>query len=283
MVWEKYKRSKPRSVEGGIKLRSRKDMISNNWWGKRWIEALESFEDAGRLSRGRSYARKGQIVDIHIAKGKIVAKVQGSRAKPYQVTIELENLTPQAWNLVIDALAHNALCIARLLAGELPKEIEGIFQEVNILLLPSHYADLSTDCTCPDWSNPCKHIAAVLYLLGEEFGRDPFLLFKVRGMERETFLRKLEEISSIDNHLVESEDLLDESAFLSVEGEFWSGNDMPLDWLANAFMKSTQNATILKSLGKFPFWRGEEDLVTCLEPIYSHATQFALELLLEQD
>lgn len=279
-MWDYHKQSKPLPVEGGIKLKSKKKDLANTWWGNRWIEAIESFQDNARLSRGRSYARKGQVTDITISEGAVIATVQGSRSKPYRTKVEFQTLSSQAWDLVIKALAEKALYTARLLSGELPKEVEAIFNEIKIPLLPSHYEDFSTDCSCPDWSNPCKHIAAVLYLLGEEFGRDPFLLFKARGIEREAFLKRLEEHSFTSQSTLSTQK--QENIPLSKESNFWSCKEVPPDWLANAFEKNVSGGTILKSLGKFPFWRGEVDLFSFLDPIYTQASHQAQEMINEQ-
>lgn len=281
-MWENYTPSKPLPVEGGIKSHSRKGEFTKSWWGKRWIDALESFEDAKRLTRGRSYARKGQVLDIHVSKGSFSADVQGSRKEPYQVTIEMEELSESAWQLVLEALAKKAIYTAELLAGKLPQDIEVLFQEVRVPLLPSSYADLSTDCSCPDWSNPCKHVAAVLYLLAEELDRDPFLLFHLRGMERETFLNKLEALSFDTSLPIKKE--LEKAAPLSSDPEtFWTQGKIDEEWLTGGFEKPPQEGTLLKSLGKFPFWRGEKDLPTALAALYKEASRKGLELLDPKD
>jgi uncharacterized Zn finger protein len=137
--------------------------------------------DSGRLSRGRSYARKGQVLEINIKPGQVTARVQGSRRTPYKVAIELQPLTDRQWAMVFKALADQAIYAAQLLNGEMPDEIEEVFEAVRVPLFPEARGDLRSDCSCPDWANPCKHIAAVYYLLGERFDADPFLLFELRG------------------------------------------------------------------------------------------------------
>lgn len=271
-----YEKSSPIQVKGGIKAQSKRGEFSSSWWGKRWIQALESFLDSARLSRGKSYARKGQVLSIDILEGSITSKVQGSRSTPYTVKIEMDILKPSAWQLVIDALSQKAIYTARLLAGELPSDIEEIFKEVRVQLLPFHHADLKTDCSCPDWSNPCKHVAAVFYLLGEEFDRDPFLLFKVRGMDRANFLKQLEKQSfEQPSELFSKEENPVPLEVIS----FWTGTEIPSDWLQGSFEKPNQTGVLLKSLGKFPFWRGEADLNTSLWEIYSQNSSKALSFL----
>ncbi len=177
--------SVPRAAKGGIKAQSKRGAFGESWWAKRWIRVLESFYIGGRLQRGRSYARRGQVVSIVIDTGEVNASVQGSDPTPYEVTIGLPVLSSQDWQKLARALSRQAIFSAKLLAGEMPQDIEQAFADSGLSLFPAKMKDLKTDCSCPDWSNPCKHIAAVYYLLGEEFDRDPFLIFKLRGMSRE--------------------------------------------------------------------------------------------------
>lgn len=175
--------SRPREAKGGIKTQSKRGTFGESWWAKRWIAVLESFNIGARLGRGRAYARSGQVLSIDISKGTVLARVQGSRPKPYEITIKVKALSIADWKTLAKALSRQAIFAAKLLAGEMPQDIEKVFKDVDLSLFPSKLKDLGTDCSCPDWSNPCKHIAAVYYLLGEEFDRDPFLLFTLRGSE----------------------------------------------------------------------------------------------------
>src|SRR5947209_5948150 len=193
--YPRFRRSRPRAAKGGIKSQSKRGGFGQSWWAKRWIEVLESFDIGARLSRGRSYARSGQVLSIEVGKGEVEARVQGSRPKPYDVTIGVKVLTAAEWQQVLKALAGQPLFVAKLLAGEMPQDIEQVFREAKLSLFPQKKGDLSTDCSCPDWSNPCKHVAAVYYLLGEQFDRDPFLLFRLRGLDRDELLRRLGEIA----------------------------------------------------------------------------------------
>ncbi len=175
----------------GIRAKSRRGKFVQSWWASRWIEALTPLMDAGRLSRGRSYARGGRVLEIAISSGEITARVQGSRPRPYRITIELKPLSDRQWTAVFDAMAEQALYAAQLLNGEMPDDIEQIFDAVKVPLFPTASNDLDSDCSCPDWANPCKHIAAVYYLLGERFDEDPFLLFTLRGRDKEAVAAEL--------------------------------------------------------------------------------------------
>jgi len=155
-----FKASKPKEVKDGIKARNQRGAFAKNWWAQRWIAALERLVDSGRLTRGRAYARKGQVLSIEEAKDGIAAKVQGSQRTPYRIKIHISPLTDVEWDKVFDALSEQAIFTAQLLAGEMPQEIESAFESSNVSLFPARRTDLQTDCSCPDPANPCKHIAA---------------------------------------------------------------------------------------------------------------------------
>jgi uncharacterized Zn finger protein len=196
MGWRNYyygfpRKSKPRRVADGIKTRSRHGAIGETWWSRRWIEVLESFDMGARLGRGRSYARQGQVTSLDIQVGQVEATVQGSRKKPYRVVIRLKPLSDKDWAKVTDTMAARALFAAKLLSGEMPQNIEEAFHEAKRPLMPQSSRDLVTDCSCPDWANPCKHIAAVYYIMAERFDDDPFMIFKLRGRSKEDLIKEL--------------------------------------------------------------------------------------------
>lgn len=180
-----------RKVEGGIKARTKRGKIGEQWWSRRFIDVLESYGVGGRLQRGRTYARAGQVLHLALGPGLVVATVQGSRVEPYRVTIRVERLAGETWREVEAALAARAVFRAKLLAGEMPQEIEDVFDEVGAPLFPEALADFEMDCSCPDWGLPCKHQAAVLYLLAERFDDDPFQVLLWRGKERDDLLAAL--------------------------------------------------------------------------------------------
>ena len=188
-----YAPSRPRPVADGIAARTTRGAFGASWWGKRWIAALEQFGWGSRLQRGRSYARKGQVISLELAPGQVQARVQGSARTPYRVTLGLPVLTDAQWAGVTDALAQQAIFAAQLLAGEMPQEIEQVFAQAGAPLFPQTASDLATRCSCPDIANPCKHIAAVYYLLGERFDDDPFLIFQLRGRTQAALLAALRE------------------------------------------------------------------------------------------
>ena len=190
--WPRYEPTRPIEAEG-IKAKSQHGKFVQSWWADKWINALKRLMDSGRLGRGRSYARKGQVLEIDIKAGKVAARVQGSRPSPYKVSIELKPLSDKQWASVLDALAEQAIFAAQLLNEEMPNDIEQVFDQANVSLFPQSKGDLSTKCSCPDWANPCKHVAAVYYLLGERFDADPFLLFELRGRSKAAIITALRE------------------------------------------------------------------------------------------
>ena len=194
--WRDWGSARTRRVEGGIKAKSKRGAIGEQWWSRRFISVLESYGMSGRLARGRSYARAGQVLDLELSQGKVTAQVQGSRVRPYQVRIGVLPLTTTQWRRVLDRLASQALFRAKLLAGEMPHEIEEIFDDCGTPLFPRTAGDLEMRCSCPDWEVPCKHLAAVCYVLAEEFDRDPFGLLAWRGKARDELLAALRQLQA---------------------------------------------------------------------------------------
>jgi uncharacterized Zn finger protein len=292
MAWQWYEGdypppSRPREVKGGIKAQSKRGTFGESWWAKRWIAVLESFDIGQRLGRGRSYARRGQVVSIAIDTGRVKASVQGSRPRPYDVTVALRTLASDDWDNLIDALSQQAIFASKLLAGEIPQDIEPVFTGVGLSLFPARLRDLDTDCSCPDWSNPCKHVAAVYYLLGEEFDRDPFLLFRLRGITREELLARLHSRagSSAQQREASAPAAGGGSApqpaepLTSDAARFWGGDTVPADLYGEIAVPPVA-AALPKRLGSFPFWRGQEPFLEAMQAIYAQASPRGLDLFL---
>jgi uncharacterized Zn finger protein len=178
-------------VDGGLKARSTRGAIGETWWSQRFIGVLESFSLGTRLTRGRNYARKGQVLALTVSPGMVESTVQGSRKTPYSVRIGLPVLAGDAWAAVEIAIASQAVYSARLLAGEMPPSLEEVFASVSAPLFPAKLDQLAMSCSCPDFAVPCKHIAATFYLLAEAFDDDPFQILLWRGRSREALLAHL--------------------------------------------------------------------------------------------
>lgn len=186
--------SRPRPVEGGLVARSVRGDIGEHWWSRRFVEVLESFALGSRLTRGKNYARRGQVIALEVLPGAVTAKVQGSRRTPYQVKIGLAPFSELVWAKVEVSLAEQAIYSARLLAGEMPPDLEQVFSSAGAPLFPKQASELVMSCSCPDWEVPCKHISATFYLLAERFDDDPFQILHWRGRARAALLGRLREL-----------------------------------------------------------------------------------------
>lgn len=279
--WGGYAPSKPIKVEGGIKTKSKRGTIGDTWWSKRWVAVLESFGWTNRLERGRRYARKGQVLDFKISAGKVTAQVQGSVQKPYLVTIEIKPLADEAWNKVTEEMSKKAIFAAKLLAGEMPQNIEETFEAVDMSLFPKSSKDIKTDCTCPDSANPCKHIAAVYYILAEEFDRDPFMIFNLRGRAKEGFISSLRE-----KRISEANNFSETQVVPAIEPSEPRDIPFPIDdfWTAGELESFSVNisrpdvsAAIIKRLGAPQFWDRKEDFDKKMGGFYKEVTLRAIE------
>ncbi|WP_434592061.1 SWIM zinc finger family protein [Streptomyces sp. A5-4] len=168
-----------------------KRAFATTWWGQAWVTALEdSTLDAGRLARGRTYARKGMVGPITVAPGQVKAAVQGSRPRPYRSSVHLPVLTTPQWGTLLDTIAARAGHLAALLDDEMPAELVDDARQADIPLLPQP-TELDPECSCPDWGYPCKHAAALCYAIATTIDTDPFVLFALRGRGREEVFAQL--------------------------------------------------------------------------------------------
>ncbi|MDP2766483.1 MAG: SWIM zinc finger family protein [Candidatus Methanoperedens sp.] len=277
--WGGYAPSKPIKVEGGIKAKSKRGSIGDTWWSKRWVSVLESFGWSNRLERGRRYARSGQVLDFKLAPGRITASVQGSMSEPYSVRIEMKPLADEAWNRVMEEMSQKAIFAAKLLAGEMPQNIEEAFDAAGMSPFPESSKDIKTDCSCPDSANPCKHIAAVYYILAEEFDRDPFMLFKLRGRTKDEItasLRKKRTAGTESTPELEAPPTAtnQKEAPLSVDG-FWSGEG--LESFSVNISPPDVSAAIIKRLGTPQFWDSKDNFNKKMGGYYEEISRRAME------
>ena len=283
MVYYDHEYTRPREAKGGIRAQSKRGDFGASWWAKRWVQALEKFSLGSRLTRGRSYARRGQVVSIEVRPGEVAASVQGSRKRPYRVSIAVATLGGPDLHKLQAALVDRPVFAASLLAGRMPENIEDVFGDVGLSLFPSRKSDLETACSCPDFANPCKHIAAVYLLLGEEFDRDPFLIFRMRGIERDELLgpdlrRSAEASAWMIPTLVPEPLPADPDAF-------WGQpeRDDNYDDIIGPARVPEETSSLPRQLGRFPFWQGSEEFLPALETVYSRASQAGLELYLDAE
>lgn len=189
--WERFPASKPLKAEGGIATSKQRGAMADTWWSKRFITVLDSYGLGTRMQRGRNYARSGQVLSLDVDPGLITAQVHGSRRTPYVVTVQAAQPSDVQWLKLDDAFRSRVGFVARLLAGELPPDLEGAFDDAGVRLFPSAWRELKAKCSCPDSENPCKHIAAVLYVFADQLDDDPWLLLTWRGRSREQILGRI--------------------------------------------------------------------------------------------
>ncbi len=269
---------RPIEVKGGIRAGSKRGAFGSSWWARRWLQTLEEFQIGNRLARGRSYARRGQVMSIDVQPGGVTARVQGSRKRPYNVSIEVRTISPPDWERLQEAMAEQPIIAASLLSGNMPDNIEATFQAIGLSMFPDQQDDLVTDCSCPDWSNPCKHVAAVYLLLGEEFDRDPFLIFRMRGMDREDLLGPefRRSAQTLAGPALPDEDLPPEP------GEFWANSLTALreEDHAGPAVEPDLAAALPQQLGRFPLWQGTREFMSVMQDTYRTVSQRAVELFL---
>ena len=186
--WQQYSESVPLPAEGGLATSKQRGAMAASWWSRRFVDVLESYGLGTRMQRGRRYARAGQVLSFDVQLGMLVAQVQGSRRTPYVVTVAAAQPSTEQWVSVDAVLASRVGFVARLLVGEVPPDLEDVFRDASVDLFPVSWATLAARCSCPDWENPCKHIAAVLYLFADRLDDDPWLLLAWRGRSRDQLL-----------------------------------------------------------------------------------------------
>jgi len=189
--WQRYPASVPLPAEGGLATSRQRGAMAATWWSRRFVEVLESYGLGTRMQRGRRYARTGQVLSLDVSAATIAAQVQGSRRTPYLVTVSWPEPAPAQWRAIDAAMRAKVGFVARLLAGEVPADLEEVFRATGVDLFPRTWKELRARCSCPDWENPCKHIAAVLYVFADQLDTDPWLLLAWRGRTREEILDPL--------------------------------------------------------------------------------------------
>ncbi|MBK4730170.1 SWIM zinc finger family protein [Oxynema sp. CENA135] len=239
-----------------------KEELTNEteWWLQQWLELINSYRFKKRLERARNYARQGNVLSIEFQEGKAIARVQGTEPEPYQVSLWLDPLTDEEWGYAIETLSQRAIFSAKLLAGEMPKNIEEVFAANGLRLFPFTLDEVRSRCSCPDKANPCKHIAAVYYLLGDRFSEDPFILLQLRGRTKEQILAALRQQREIDTRESETGDRSDAAVQKSPNmarqtrvnlKQFWDYEDA-LDSSLVVIAPSPSSETVLEVLGPIP-------------------------------
>lgn len=262
--------------------RSSRGAIGEQWWSRRFLEVLESFALGTRLTRGKNYARRGQVLSLDVAPGVVTASVQGSRKTPYKVSIALPAFNELVWAKVEVSLAEQAIHSARLLAGEMPADLEEVFSAAGAPLFPKRANDLAQSCSCPDWEVPCKHLAATFYLLAEHFDDDPFAILLWRGRSRDVLLTRLRQLRGSDPVYLGEEpaqpaDVARVGAMMALadlavtELDFWTAAPVP----PLPIHAELPTDLLLRQLPVPSALLGGTDLVEFLEPLYARCGSYA--------
>ena len=303
-------RQRGRKRSGASGRRPRRDRGQSNWWAQRWSTSLDVIQVGRRLGHGRTYARQGRVIELEFEKGSATAMVQGSRDAPYLVRMHFSTLSATDWKRVLHALGEDTDLGGGLFRGEFPKGVEEAFTSLSLSLFPSGQGDLKAACSCPDQANPCKHVAAVFYRLGEEVDRDPFLLLRLRGLDRTELMEALARTPAAraalvappsadamtragDNEL-RPQDRGRTSAPLDEERRqpaeeplpaepqvFWAGLAGERDGEAREEVRLPMvSGALARRLGGFPFWRGENSCNVVMDQIYQASSQVGLSIYL---
>jgi len=262
---KRYTLRTPLTVKGGIRSQNAHSGPLRTWWSRRWTEVIERFRLGARLGRGRNYAVSGQVSRLEIAPGLITAQVQGANTEPYASSIRFRTVPEEAKAALIDALRAQPMLVARLLVAELPLEVEGLFRAVGCPLFPQRENDLTSRCSCPDYANPCKHLAAIYYLLGEAITKNPLLLLGVRGISRAELLGD----AALTAPAPAATARPDAPAPVDLAG-FYGSPHPPFEDFGTA-VKALTHAPLIYRLGPLPFWRGQERFSDTLEHLYARA------------
>jgi uncharacterized Zn finger protein len=265
--------------------------FSRTWWGQRFISALEKLSDSGRLSRGRSYARNGKVLNFEIKDGLITAQVRGSvnpyfgvyKEPLYLTTIEFKSISAANWSAAIAYVASKASLISRLMLNEMPDTIENAFVKLDLNLLPRNKTDFKTSCSCPDWGDPCKHIAGVYYLIAAQLDQDPFLLFELKGLSRDALQKELAksplgqalstELANVNNSPTPDDSYYTTPTLQPAESiadlrDFWLGAKRLPQTIEEASTASVP-AILVKKQGDFPaFWSKDSSFIDVMEEFY---------------
>jgi uncharacterized Zn finger protein len=265
--------------------------FSRTWWGQRFINTLEKLSDSGRLSRGRSYAHNGKVLNFEIKDGLVTAQVRGSvnpyfgvyKEPLYLTTIEFKAISAANWSAAIAYVASKASLISRLMLNEIPDTIEDAFAKLDLNLLPCSKNDFKTSCSCPDWGDPCKHIAGVYYLIAAQLDQDPFLLFELKGLSREALQKELvksplgqalsAELAVVNNSPIPDNSYYTEPKLHPAEGiadlrDFWLGAKR-LPQMIEEPSAASVPAILIKKQGDFPaFWQKDNSFIDAMEEFY---------------
>ncbi len=252
----------PIPVRGGIHAQSVRPQSSRKWWAKRWLAFMEELKMGARLGRGRSYALSGQVMSVDVAPGICEAAVQGGSSEPYRCELRFDVMPPTAKRLILAKLRARPLLMAQLLVRNLPDAVDLLFRAAGYPLVPTVANSFESSCSCPDYANPCKHIAAVLFLLTEAFEQDPLKLLTLRGITREDLIGAAPPKRSAGG----KPECAPRGGGAAQPGTmpFWGAPpEMAPDF--GPAPSGAARAPVIRRLGGIPFWRGEQRFMEAME------------------
>ncbi|NEN87831.1 MAG: hypothetical protein F6K48_02415 [Okeania sp. SIO3H1] len=259
------------------------------WWTQQWIDLLNSYRFKKRLERARNYARQGNVLSLEFKDKEIISQVQGTAPEPYKQSLWLDTFSDEDWDYIIETMSQRAIFTAKLLAGEMPQNIEEVFAANGLRLFPFTLDDIHAQCDCPDKARVCKHIAAVYYILGDRFSDDPFLLFQLRGRTKEKILEVLrqkrgqseEENSTIKEKITREKKPTSATQKYTNFEQFWEYKQQ-LDSSLVVITPPPSNETVLDVLGPLPLSTSADTIEDYFKKIYQNISQQAVITALNQ-
>ncbi len=264
--------------------------ITRTWWGETFLEILSMSMDDGRLKRGRAYSSSNRLLTFDIKKSTIKATLRGNinhyfgvyKEPRYKVDVRLTTFSAKKWDNIINEITHNTACLSQLLMDEMPASIENVFEKQNLHLLPQKSSDLISSCSCPDYADPCKHVAGVYYKVASLLDRDPFLLFQLRGMDVAKLQQKLI-ASPLGKALIDRWEEGDQKMeyhshrYTQLEPKAFVSTDIKNIWQGKKTLptprpisnKPVTAAVLIKKGGDFPtFWQRDNSFIDVMEVLY---------------
>lgn len=265
--------------------------ITRTWWGTKFMDALSGFMEEGRLKRGRSYSGERRVLSFEIKNSEIKARVRGNKnpyfgvyTEPkYRVSLNFTEIPAKKWPKIIDNISNNVGLMSKLILNEMPDDIEVVFSKFNEQLLPSESKDLDSSCSCPDWENPCKHVAGIYFKIAFLLDYDPFLMFQLRGISKDKLQDSLKKtqlgktlLSSFAGDKVKIET---NNSFYTIPEKvnldpnmdlinFWNGSKLPEQSILSDY---TIPAVLIKKHGDYPaFWQRHNSFIEAMEDIYTY-------------
>lgn len=275
------------TTPSGGRVVSSNGRSEHSWWAGRWMRSLAQVLDANRITDGRTCARAGRVTKLEIQPGLVLAEVQSSANAthvPYRVRMATAEFTDTQWDRIIALMGQRAIYAAQLINGEMPEDIDEVFQVAGVSLFPTSMHDLGATCTCSEWPSACRHVVAVFCELGERIDSDPFLLFTIRGRTKEQIMSALRDqrAEQYDTGAFSSPSLAEPGAITDPRAlptdldEFWH-LDSRLEDIQIRIRPPEIEAELLKVLGDLSFVE-KENIRDQLAEIYERVSKRALDV-----